>query len=601
MAINSSLSATQRSSYAPPTFKAPSSWDNPSLLSRVNWVFGLNIAYLTAGVSLCFYKLYQAYRFSRHTDFGLDDHLKLALCRHHLDQTYDSTNISAKQRFQSTEKLLKSIPDNNSSKEELLTKLALLYAKESPEDSYQMALSFSSSHSILEVAESLKKNHSTFDTRKLGKLFHLAYEAKKQKDSRSIDFGFNLYEIVLMLKFAHHFHSLNDFVLRDECMSKALQLAQGEKKSLDRFKAYCEIARYFQEVGKTDEMSSSLAKAQDLLASNFSVVATIEARLYLAHTLFLLKNFSSMNKELNKVVSLIKDNNSLERATQLYRLAKLLHKIRKNENAKSTSQDSEVESLIKKALDDLKENTNSSKDRARAYLSIAKIYQEKLLPSEVELPNEFLEKAFQEIQGLPENNAKEIHSKIPLLTSLSKFCEQDNQKMLQIGKSLEQLYAQCPLEADMPLRPYGKDSVGQTVLTIYNKAQLQEQSVTFFSKYLSDLQTIQEGEETFNIISRLVRYNTGNIEQKNAQLQAAENLLPKIKPSLQIFPLSMIIKEYLEIDDKKAHELLENYKHQQAKKCLIHAIAIPTLMGLVYFQYLVAVPFLWILHKSIFD
>ncbi len=589
MVTNSSFSTAQRVSSALPQF------NNPSLLRRINWTFAFKAAYLTAGVAYCVHHLYQAYQLTQHTSFGLDDRFKLAKCQALFAEAQEKDFANAKPLLQQCEDLLASIPANKTfsyDKNRFLVELAQYYAAHDPEHSYQMALNLSSSHELLRVARSIKQAPN-FDTGRLNDLFVRAYTTTIQEYNQPgcLILSMKQHE---MLEFAKIFHSLNNLELSSECMTKALELANAEVNDLARFRAFCQIVRYCKEIGNEDQMRSSIEAVQVLLNDKAVGVDAIEARLNLASIFFFLENFSRMDQELGKVVSLIGENDPLTTVKNLYPLAKLISILRKNEKTQSAFKDFEVEPLIEGALTALGEdrrNPLSATDRVEAYLGIASIYQEKLLNTPAE-KNKVLNKALQEIQNLPENTDEEVNSKIDLLMRLSYHCKNDVDTTRQIILSLENFYDRCPGEFDhtSSLR-WEKPSFGKQILRLYNKANLQERAAVFFQKYLSDLQKTKRDKDIFNKISRLVTYashNVGvdgydNVDQTRAQLKAAEALLSQITSSISYeHACSMIIQGYLQTDRQKGLELLENYENQQARSCVISAIAIPIFMGILH-------------------
>jgi len=591
MAISSSLSTIQKISSTPPLFQASPPLSNPPLLHRINWAFGFYVAYLTAGVSYCLYNLYQAYQFSHHTSFGLDNRFKLAKCQALFDEAKEKDFENAKPLLQQCEALLASITaDSSSDKRRFLMKIAKYYAECNPERSYQMALSFSSSDELFTIAQSIYKKHPDFNADKLNTLFSRAYEAQNQEEkdpNRSRILFTNLREMLELVKV---FHSLKNDTLSNQCMTKALELAKAETKDLDQSTAFCQIARCYQEIGNP-EMRSSIELARALLNDKVVGVHIIGARLNLAHTFFSFEDFSNMDQVLKEAMSLIEKDDPLTTLKNLYSLAKLTTEIRKSEKAKSTFKNFEVEPLIQKAFTALQENklnSLSAEARASGYLEIASIYQG-LLNHSVE-GSKALDAAFQEIQKLPEDTDEAINAKIDLLMQLSHFYEKDANTMGKIIQSLENLYDRCPVEFDSTSGlEEEKPGFGKEILRLYNKAGLTEQSDVFFQKYLSDLQTSQRDKDIFNKINRLVTYahryvgDYQNVGQIRAQLEAAEALLPQVTSSISYkYALSMIIQGYLEIDRQKGLTLLENYENQQAKNCLITAIAIPILMGIAY-------------------
>jgi hypothetical protein len=580
-------------SSAPSLFKASHPWGNPPLLLRINWAFGFYVACLTASVSACLYKLYQAYQLVHHTSFGLDDRFKLVKCQALFEEAQKKNFQSAQPLLRRCEDLLATIDTTSSyGKQSFLVQLAQYYAKDAPQRSYQMAQRLSSSYELFAVAQSIQKHHPS-DVDKLNVLFSRAYEAKNQEDKRHPRLRILLTTCREIVEFAEIFHSLNNFKLANQCMTKALELANAETEALGQFRAFCQIAKCYRKMENPEQMKSSIELARALLTDKIVGVDVIGALLSLANTFFSTVQFRRMDQELQEVVLLIEKDDPLKTVKNLYPLAKLISEISKSEKAESTFKDFQVEDLIDKALTALKENKLSSLDRAEVYLGIASIYQEGLLNPSAK-GKEVLNHAFQEIQNLPEDTDEAINSKIDLLLHLSYFYEKDVEMLHKIIQSLEGFFDHTPkLRLEKP-------GFGKQILELYNKTRLKTQSDVFFQKYLLDLQTRHKDKDIFNKINQLVTYadyygdyddNVKN--QIRLQLEVAEALLPRITSSISYkHTLSRIMQGYLQIDRQKGLDLLEKYENQQARSCLITAIAIAAaVMGIARF-YPEASPFL---------
>ena len=83
----------------------------------------------------------EAYQFSKHTAFGLDDELKLVKCNALLLEADEKTTEDAKPLLQQCESLLAVMTGTQYShdKEKILVKLAGHYAKTDPDHAYSIA------------------------------------------------------------------------------------------------------------------------------------------------------------------------------------------------------------------------------------------------------------------------------------------------------------------------------------------------------------------------------------------------------------------------------------------------------------------------------
>ncbi len=583
MVTNSSFNTAQRLSSTLPQFS------NHSLSRRINLIFWFNIAYLTAGVFYCVSQLNQAYQLRQHTCFGLDDRFKLAKCQSLLDEAKEKEFQEAQPLLQKCDALLASISargDSLHDKTRFLVELAEYYAEHDPERSYQIAMTLTSSHHIFSVAKRIQEKNSNFDTGELNTLFVRAYNAKLAEDVRpNRDPSLFANHPGPMLGFAKVFHSLNNSELSNECMSKACELANNEENDLARVLALCHIARCYKKMENLELMASSIQSAQDLLDQKSEDVNTIEARLSFATNLFFLEDFERMDQELRKVVALMESNNPLIAVKNLDLLARLINMIRKSEKAQSDFKDFKIEPLIERALGSLDQN-EPGPARAKAYLAIASTYQEGLENLSVER-NVIWNKAFEEIQNLPEGTAEEVHSKIGLFLSFSHFCQNDESLIGRVMSSLESLYEKCPVDfGNSSELLWQKSGFGKTILMLYKKTNLKQEEESFSRKYLSDLQTGENDRDMFSKISRLAIYgkSSDDAQESRTHLEMAEALLPQITSSISYNHAYLkIIEGYLKIDRKKGLELLENYENQQAKQRLINAAVVPIIMGIAHF------------------
>lgn len=570
MGETSSLNALRISST--PTLSQSSYFSSP-LLSKINWAFWFCV---TATASYCLYNLYQALQLKNHNGFGLDDRLKLAKCQALYAEAKEKEFADAQPLLQECQNLLASIIDTTYShdKERLLVQIAQYYAKNDPARSYSIALQQPNFYCLFKIAQILQKENPNYDN----DLFVRAWDAKKREDLRPNRIHFTSADFDITLKFAKAFHSKNN-TLADECMTKAVEIANSHEKALVRFRMYCQIAQCYQEMGNPEQAKSSIESAQKLLDDQVTDAEKIDTYLTLAHTYFSIGDFNAMDQQLDEVQTLM-NKDPLTTAKSLNSLANLIDKIKKAEGVESKFKNFAVEDLINKAFEAL-EQTNEN--RAAACLTIASFYQEELL-NDIVKKERALNIAFDEILHLPEETDEAIKFKVHLLELLSLCYEKEGDVTRAIGQSLESIYDLCPAEFDRTSRLHmEKPGFGMNILRIYKKAGLLFKSNLFFQKYLLDL---QKPKDVFDKISRLVTYAGDHLtpEQIKTQLETAEALLSQMNSSIHYkHALALIIEGYSKIDPQKSVQLMNNYENRKANGCIVTAVAIPALIGISYY------------------
>lgn len=582
MALNSSI--VPGIGYVTSAFRA---FKDSPLFARVNWVFMLYIGCVAAGTAYCLSSLYQAYQLKFNPSFGLDNRFKLIKCRALFEEGIEIEKTHNGSLFQQCELLLASVGNDDFAsialdKNALLLRLALHYAENEPDHSYEIAKKLTSSDDLFKAAQTIQKKHPDFDSEKLNSLYTQTFNAMTQERTGELKIKLDWLDFNLLLKLAKAFHSVNNRDFVKDCMEEALQLANTNKSDLNQISALCEIAECCQEIGFVKERDSRIKSAQSLL-EKIPNTELVEARLDFADLFCSLKEVDKMDQELNEVIKLI-DANPLQTANSLYRLKKLIIKAGKDEKSKSTFKEFEIESRINRVLHVLKDTTSKNATTARAYLKIASVYEE--LIDDLSSKKLVLSRAFDIIQNLPENDIK---SKFDLLTSLVGFYKQSPQKAQQILETLEALYDKCPLN-DNSRPSLDKFGCGHQIMYFYNKFKLKEQSNRFFQKYLSDL---QKQDTPFSKIDDLCTYAKNYKildddhylpEQRRTQLEAAESILSELKSSSSYErALGMVIEGYLQVDRQKSLQLLEDYAHQASIKPLKIAAITGVTTGLFYF------------------
>ncbi|HEX4839704.1 MAG TPA: hypothetical protein VFU89_04600 [Rhabdochlamydiaceae bacterium] len=516
-------------------------------------------------------------------------------------QEKDTNPETAKYLFERCELGLTSMGDDSISakrdKSALLLRLSNHYAKTDPNHSYEIAQRISSHYDVFEAAKNIQKEHPNFNSDKLNSLFTQAYNAMIQRrtnllESYPLPLDFNQ-----LLKFIEAFHSVNNRASVTVCMTEASKLVNAYEDDLTRIRKLCEIAECYQKVGNFQKASSSIESAQLLFREKIQPTELIEAHLIFANLFYSLKDTDKMDQELTEVMKLIDTNPPLQTVSSLYSLTKLINTLGKDTSSTSQFKNFEIKSKIDLALQSLMtaplEDT-TRKDRAKAYLNLVSIYNEKLIvdPSSKE---QALSKAFELIQKLPETNDKEIKSKFELLNSLVFSYKQDPTKAQEILPIMERLYGLCPLNGDSKLRG-DKLGWGQQIMRYYNELKLKEKSEQFFQIYLSDLKNIDES--TSSKISNLVMYakhypivDSDHYlpKQREAQLEAAESLLSELKSSIDYkSALADVIEGYLQVDRQRSLQFLKDYSnqltHQKAMKHLrIAAITAITTVAFCFY------------------
>jgi len=532
---------------------------------------------LIASTTYCLYNLYQFYQLKFGTSFPLDYSFKPILCQLWLDEAQEqekqNNHEKAKLLFEKCESHLASIDDDCISakhdKSALLLRVAEHYVKNEPNRSYEIAQRISSFDEILEAAKNIQKTHRDFDSKKLNSLFTQAFNAMMQQGAKLPESKLPLLDINELLKFAKAFHSVNNHESKNLCVTEASKLIDTCENDLIRIRKLCQNAECYQQIGEFQQASCSIQAAQLVFREKILSTELIEARLIFADLFYSLKDTEKMDQELTEIMNLIDTNPPLQTASSLYSLTKLIITLEKDEISTSKFKNFEIKSKIDRALQALLAPRDAAtEDRAKAYLKLVSIYDEKLIvdPSSKE---QALSKAFELIQKLPETSNEEIKSKFNLLYSLVLSYKQDPTKTQEILPIMERLYGLCPLEGDSKLRS-DKLGWGQQIMRTYNELKLKEKSDQFFQKYLSDLKNSDKSK--FNTIFNLVTcaehhgfFSNDHYlpEQRKTQFEAAELLLSKLESPIDYkTALAMIIKGYLQVDRQKSLQLLVNYSRQ---------------------------------------
>ena len=602
MAATSSLDALQNTGVR--TIKPFTLLNTPSLLNRINWAFVFYIGFFTAGISYCLYNLSLAYLLRSHSPFALKDELKLVKCQALLLEVKekDPRSDEVQLLLQECRGLLASIKDPNQSYERkaLYLELALYYATDNPHQSYSTAQELSSSHALFEVAKTIQKKHPHFDRQKLDLLFCRAFEAGIDEDRTSSSTHIPTLYFGRLLEFATAFQAVGNFDAgtesyslhsETECLRRATKLANTYERLGSKLGAFCQLAEYYHKIEDLAQMRSSLESAEALL-KDITGTDRIRARLTRAETFFSIEEFARMDQELDEVVSAIQEN-PLATTTYLYPLASLLARLAKNEKTQSRFKSVHViEPCITDALEALRNPSAerpAPEDQIDAYFNLAYVYQNKFLENSA-MEKGLVESAFKVIQALPETTEAEIDAKIIWLGKILYFLPLNPAIGQQVLHLLEGIYDRYRVDNSNGCRK--KTELGRNIVMSFScSTPLPFDTLRpFFQKYLRDLHNSQN-EEIFQKAVKLALYEPSHpalkgyypLEAAKAQLEAAEALLPQLTSIQYPLALAQIIKGYLKVDREKSLQWMEHFQNQQAKYYLITALAIPALMGALYY------------------
>jgi hypothetical protein len=577
---------------------------NTPLIDKIHGLFGWTMACFFAGAACCIHDLYQAYQFSTHTAFGLNDQFKLVKCRALLleaDEKQATENIQP--LLQQCEALLTSITQKTLSdgKESLLAKLAQHYAKTDPEHAYAIAQRLplplrllnpvKSIQRLFDVAQSIQKQHPDFDKIKLDFLYLRALDVAFENPSLMnwVDWS------PILVKACHRVQA------RNLCVKRAHDLAHTDEnplaltvkknpldrlKPLDRMKALCKIAECSYEIHDQCRTKSSIDSAKELM-DKMPKEDLIQAHLVLANAYLCVGNISEMDQELRDVEQLFKADLSLIHKN-LSGFAKLINKINEKNMVESYFHNFKVEDMIEKALVHISSlaRLDQAQQKAEAYLDLADLCQIELVKSSA-LKYINWDDVYNVIVSLPcdseiEINSKiiAINSKIDLLSRLIHFYKNDLGVAQKILQELERLYDQYPVEANALMGFWNKAELGKKIVMLYNEVGLADESEQFFKKQISDIVDLKDTDASDSIIELAASNRITNLahygedfscskEQKKAALEAAEkDLLPQVKSNNQRnFVLAHIAEGYLQVDSQKSLNILVDLEDRQAKNC----------------------------------
>jgi hypothetical protein len=510
----STLPAPSLFSFSPET--------NTFLTGKINVLFGATVACCAAGLAYVLYNFYQAYQFSMHTSFGLDDHSKLVKCKALLSEADKKVFAPKKtgekaiglkdvlQLLQPCETMLDSIPDSfQSDKEKLLHDLVIQYSREEPEHAYSIAQRLTSSESLLDATSWIRRSDSAFNKGKLNSLYEKAYQAREreQKDvdkrlspdskSQGIDLPLKYAKatrtrenINFSLTLATGFHTVGNSQHAEECFGNAQQLALTIEIPLEQMRALCEISFYLHQTQDNSSAKSSIDSATKLLCE-IQEKDLIEARVALANAYYWVKNFEEMYQELQKVIELFEANFSTRNPYPFESLIDMIDSAKKYEKHQKALSDVKFDTLIKQA-------------RVLIQSSSAKIQT----------------------------------------TDTKKPVKSENNRIT------------------VPTAQSGSPSPKKIPANADQKKQ---------DAYSQVIQLVRSTEHMFGG------------EQIIPQLKAAEELLPQLSNQQWRTALAEIAKGYSKVDGQKSLAILADMKNDQAKICLIKATV--TAVGLAALRF----------------
>jgi hypothetical protein len=570
------LAASSFSAFIPAT--------NSPLIDKIHGLFGWTMACFVAGAVTCVYSLYQAYQFSNHPAFDLDDNLKLVTCRALLledDGKQITDNIQP--RLQQCEALLASISDKKLSHEQerLLVKLADLYAKTDLDHAYSIAQRLTFSDCLLSATKSIQEQNPDFDKTKLTSLYEKTSDAKllELKSSQTTEFlKMSLTDVLWLLDLAKKVDWMSHSKYGNRFFTQAKAFADTLKNPLEEVKALCKIAQLEHEIQSYSSVDSTIWSVSKLIRK-MPKEDVIQAHLVLADTYLSIGYSMQMDRDLQKVVKLF-DADPATIHKEIGAFAKLIKKINENPTFISGFRNFNIEDLINKALDHI--NTLGGKDQVEAYLDLASLCQDELEASPA-FKNFHWKDVYNEIGALPWSTETEINSKINLLIRILPFFKND----LKGAQALFQmLMLLTPIKTESLEGGWNTARLWKKIIALYIEMGLAEESNAFSQKHIQDI--VRQKDMAAEKITQLAFYGSEfgcSTEQKIAALEAAEKLLPQLNSTVdRRIALAQIAEGYFRVDPQKSLAILAEIKDRQAKNCKFIAAVTAIATASLYFD-----------------
>lgn len=561
------------------SFRASTPVANTSLIDRINGLFGSAIVYIAAGVAYGLYQVYQAYQYSLHTSYGLDDEFKAIKCLALLLEAHEKqTTENVQPLLKECESLRNSISgkkniDAGRLKNEVQLRLASYYAKTDPELACAFAAQFASSNTIFRLAQEIQKNFPYFDAEKLQVLYAKCIERLREEMKAPVNQKYPQSDCQQALKFAKAFFSIGKIAEAASSLELANDLAMSIAKPVERIEMLRQVAQCSMEINLPDKASIYIGE-MDSLTNQVEADDLIRVHLSLAEAFYSVNYFEKMDQELREVHQIFASDPSKIHANH-HLFVQLISKIIKNPAAQSEFRTIDVQSLINTALDNLDLST------------LAMIYKDKLVENPAS-EKDTIASAYARIIALPEETDQQIDNKIFLLTGLIGFYKENPAGAKSIFQQLEALYEKCPF--DRSSRVCLKEDLGRRIVALYNiMPGLEEESAAFFNKQINNLM----GENSITPIDKIRRLvahwrNTPELrdsrDQAAQRLQKAEELLAQLSSNSDLKTgLALIAEGYLHINRQRSLEILRSIEDRQVRVCLINGGVTAIALGAIPF------------------